>query len=91
MQEDGNFVVYTKENHPTWSSNTHGMHGHKFLVLQGDGNLVLYNPSEAGKPEHPRWASNTNGKAKDCVLVMQDDGNLVLYGGDKHAIWASKH
>lgn len=61
------------------------------MVLQGDGNLVLYNPSEAGKPEHPRWASNTNGKAKDCVLAMQDDGNLVLYGGDKHAIWASKH
>ena len=89
MQGDGNFVVYTKKNKHIWSSNTHGMQGQKFLVLQGDGNLVLYNPSAAGAREHPKWASKTNGKAKDCILVMQDDGNLVLYNGYKRAIWAS--
>lgn len=52
------------------------------LVMQGDGNLVLY-----AKNKGALWASHTNGtKAKR--VVMQGDGNLVAYGGGK-AHWAS--
>lgn len=49
VQGDANFVVYTKDGHPIWASNTHGKGaGHIHLICQADGNLVLYNPSIPG-------------------------------------------
>ena len=52
------------------------------LVMQGDGNLVLY------RGNAPLWASGTNGIAVD-YCIMQADGNLVLYGFANNAVWAS--
>lgn len=50
------------------------------LILQGDGNLVLYDP-------RPVWASNTEGHPVSFA-AMQADGNLVIYAGNQ-AVWAS--
>jgi hypothetical protein len=50
------------------------------LVLQGDGNLVLYSSSRAV------WASGTDGK-QPAFLAMQSDGNLVLYDVNLAPIW----
>ena len=44
------------------------------LVLQPDGNLVLYQVS----PTLALWSSQTAGQPSS-ELVMQPDGNLVLY------------
>ena len=44
------------------------------LLLQADGNLVLYGPGY-----HVLWQSGTNGATR---LVMQVDSNLVLYNID---------
>lgn len=52
------------------------------LILQTDGNLVLYSTNRA------LWSSRTQGK-KSYVLVMQHDGNLVLYNTDSKALWYS--
>lgn len=53
------------------------------LVLQKDGNLVLYDDRR-----HALWASNTRGqKVEKCV--MQRDGNLVLYHYNGRPIWAT--
>jgi hypothetical protein len=52
------------------------------LVMQPDGNLVLYKGGKA------LWSSNTGGKAVSKA-VMQCDGNLVVYGFPK-ALWESK-
>lgn len=55
------------------------------LILQDDGNLVVYttvNPIQA------IWATNTRGKG-GVQLCMQFDGNLVLYTADKVAIWST--
>jgi L,D-peptidoglycan transpeptidase YkuD (ErfK/YbiS/YcfS/YnhG family) len=49
------------------------------VVMQGDGNLVVYGP--AG----PDWASGTG--VRGTRLVMQGDGNLVGYGPDGRAVW----
>ncbi len=47
-----------------------------YLILQGDGNLVLYKSNGI-----QLWASNTEGiPATRCV--MQTNGNLVLFNGD---------
>lgn len=50
------------------------------LVLQGDGNLVLYKGSNA------LWASNTV-LPNIAKVVMQGDGNLVIYTGDGQPAW----
>ena len=55
MQGDGNVVGYTNTGTPTWASNTTGRGGNR-LVVQNDGNLVLYSAARAV------WASNTVGR-----------------------------
>jgi hypothetical protein len=51
------------------------------LVMQGDGNLVLYR--SGGKP---RWATGTDGRTVSRA-VMQGDGNFVIYGPADAYIW----
>jgi hypothetical protein len=53
-------------------------------VLQGDGNVVLYNGSKA------LWSSKTCGNTPR-ELVFQSDGNLVLYGGPSgtSSLWST--
>ena len=48
--------------------------------MQGDGNLVLYNPVNPGQPENPIWNTNTWGQDSNAKVVLQNDGNLVLLG-----------
>jgi surface antigen len=58
--------------------------GRHVLILQGDGNLVLYGPGY-----HALWSTATAGRPVHSLL-MQSDGNLVLYGtGSQGALWAS--
>lgn len=51
------------------------------LVMQGDGNLVLY--EEGGIA---RWATYTNG-GPDRRAVMQGDGNFVVYNSSDQPLW----
>ena len=52
------------------------------LVMQGDGNLVLYNAGTAV------WNSNTSAQCPNCAAHFQVDGNLVL-SGTTGVPWAS--
>jgi len=52
------------------------------LLLQPDGNLVLYSPQGA------LWSSGTVNRG-GARLIMQTDGNLVLYRQDMVPIWSS--
>jgi LysM domain len=63
------------------------------LIMQGDGNLVLYTESNT-----PVWATRTQGKGA-VRASLQDDGNLVLYTKEVDrwfrrdaavAVWASQ-
>ena len=54
------------------------------LVMQGDGNLVLYRT----QTRQPLWASNTAGQPVTRV-IMQGDGNLVAYTAANVPLWAS--
>lgn len=51
------------------------------LVMQADGNLVLYSDSRA------IWSAVTTGHP-GAIAVMQADGNLVIYQ-DRRAVWSS--
>ncbi|MET8408457.1 protein kinase [Streptomyces sp. NPDC005195] len=52
------------------------------LIMQTDGNLVLYDESGTA-----RWASRTQGAGNTAVL--QADGNLVVYSAQGKPLWAS--
>ena len=57
------------------------------LIMQYDGNLVLYNKQTGGS----LWASGTRG---DNTVIMQGDGDLVIYptdqvGNSSLAEWAT--
>lgn len=70
-QTDGNLVVYSPDG-VLWASHTGGRASNA-LIMQNDGNLVLYDNST------PVWWSGTPGGVVSAHLVMQNDGNLVLY------------
>jgi exopolysaccharide biosynthesis protein len=52
------------------------------LILQTDGNLVLYHGKKA------LWSTVTGGHA-GATAIMQTDGNLVVYSSAKKALWSS--
>lgn len=67
--------------------------GRYTLIMQGDGNLVLYTESNT-----PVWSTRTQGSGA-VRASLQDDGNLVLYTKEVErrfhrdvpvAVWASK-
>jgi len=54
------------------------------LVMQTDGNLVLYRNGAS----QALWASDTNGKQVGFA-IMQGDGNFVIYAPGGAALWAA--
>jgi hypothetical protein len=60
--------------------------GYATLVMQGDGNLVLYKTNGT-----PLWSTGTYGQncgANQCRAAFQGDGNFVVYNGGK-PLWNS--
>ncbi|MBK7860942.1 MAG: peptidoglycan DD-metalloendopeptidase family protein [Archangiaceae bacterium] len=51
------------------------------LVMQGDGNLVIYWAGHGAL-----WSSKTPGSG-GALLAMQGDGNLVIYRANGTAVW----
>lgn len=89
---EGNVVVYRSNcigqpNCSVWQSGTKDKTKNPLLVMQGDGNLVIYDEAqEAGKDV---FSTGPTGNAT-YLLMMQDDGNLVVYRQNK-ATWSGFH
>ncbi len=82
LRENGDLVLYGPGYHTFWDSHTSGSNANR-LVMQGDGNLVLYNGGVA------KWSSKTDGNGASN-LYLQSDGNLVLRRAtDNFPAWAS--
>jgi Peptidase_C39 like family len=83
QQNDGNFVLYhNRRRQALWHTGTYNR-AVKWTVMQGDGNLVTYDPNN-----RPIWASNTDRRG-GVKLIMQNDGNAVIYRADNQPVWAS--
>ena len=67
VQSDGNMVLYRPDGVAVWASNTQYINNGAawtILLLQGDGNLVMYNyyyNQNQGWYVVPVWATGTNG------------------------------
>jgi RHS repeat-associated protein len=70
-QTDGNVVLRGPTGAAIWNNHKAGVASTR-LIMQADGNLVLYNGST------PVWSTETNGHS-GSYLQVQNDGNLVIY------------
>ncbi|MFJ8627840.1 hypothetical protein ACIRD3_34070 [Kitasatospora sp. NPDC093550] len=55
------------------------------LIMQGDGNLVMYR--NTGNGDVPLWSTHSAGCGDRAI--MQGDGNLVVYGTGTRICWAN--
>jgi hypothetical protein len=60
MQNDGHLVLITKDDSLVWSSNKTSTQGDYFLLMQDDGNLVIYQGKLYNESAVPIWATQTN-------------------------------
>lgn len=81
LRGDGDLVLYSNGLVP-WHTGAFDRTGSR-LVMQADGNLVLYNGSGQAL-----WNTETGGNP-NARLVLQTDGNLVLYSASNVPLWAS--
>jgi hypothetical protein len=81
VDRNGNLVLLSNFK-PAWSISGAGYKDNR-LVMQGDGNLVLYNAAGT-----PLWNTETQGNP-GAYLTIQTDGNLVLYTPSGVALWAT--
>ena len=75
-------VIKTQNNTTIWSVNISGFTHSVTLVMQNDGNLVLYSANDT-----PLWATDSSNHpessdGEEKYLILQDDGNLVIYDWD---------
>lgn len=83
MQADCNLVLYVKQDNKDkarWSSRTQGHGDSCYLLLQNNGNLVIFSGSNV------IWSSRSTRGLNNYCLVIQTDGNVVIYGG---TTWAT--
>jgi surface antigen len=84
VQTDGNVVEnVVSSGRALWSTQTVGTSG-AWLVMQHDGNAVVYNG--AGRAV---WSSVSGGSGDGGYFAVQVDGNLVNYTAGNRAVWAS--
>ncbi|MEV7941954.1 hypothetical protein AB0O82_38305 [Kitasatospora sp. NPDC088264] len=57
------------------------------LILQNDGNLVLYRAYQEASLVHPVWQANTWGCGYKAI--MQGDGNFVVYDANSRLCWSA--
>lgn len=81
LQKNGDLALYSNFQ-PVWDTGPLGATS-SHLVMQSDGNLVLYNQSNVAL-----WSSQTPGNP-GARLVLQTDGNMVIYSTTNAALWAT--
>ncbi|MFD5416443.1 hypothetical protein ACFWJT_00135 [Streptomyces sp. NPDC127069] len=84
-------AAYDPVTHTIWNDEPlyKGWHvdaGDTRLIMQDDGNLVLYRWFNDPVMRQAKWASNTVGCGEKTV--MQTDGNLVVYGQNGRVCYA---
>jgi hypothetical protein len=71
-----------------WSNNNFN------LIMQADGNLVIYKDNKTSGSKNAVWNSGTFLKNSETFhyryLILQPDGNLVIYDFNNNSKWSSE-
>lgn len=78
LKDDGSLVATDSEGEQRWKAPAKGDR----LILQEDGNLVLYKGSKSV------WSSGTKGKGA-AWLSIRDDGSFILSTKQDETVWTS--
>ena len=101
MQVNGNLVIYDASSSAVWSSNSPVTSGCPRLVIQQDGNVVIYTTKATwssgsrdwqmlpGDILRPGW-SLYSVSPEAYRLRMLTDGNLALFDGSGNELWSTK-
>ena len=81
FQGDGDLIL-TGPAGVLWASNTADVLDTHNVVMQRDGNLVMYTDKHKAV-----WATHTAGRRK-AKCILQSDGNFVIYS-DHLPVWAT--
>ena len=81
---DGNLILY-KDGVMEWSSGTGGA-GANRLIMQADGDLVMYGSHPYG--DEVIWSSGSGG-FPGAVLSVRDGGGVVVRRDDTPILWAA--
>jgi hypothetical protein len=77
VRYNGNVILYDECGAERWA--VRGGTPGAYMIMQGDGNLVIYNPDGSVV-----FATHTNGADPDhalgAYLVLDDNGELAIYG-----------
>merc|ERR1712176_1444872 len=88
LEKSGNLVLYCENGDMIWESATKGASIEYGLIIQADGNMVLYGDKNK---ETIVWESESdgllNGQSKYLQLMVQNDNNLVLYDFSEQLLW----
>lgn len=77
FQVEGNLVLLSLPDETVLWASGPGGDGGDTLIMQEDGNLVIYDGGIFGTPT---WSSETAAEGNEnAYLVLQNDGNLVIY------------
>ena len=88
-QDDGDLVIYLKKGmEPIWSAGTLGYPAYR-IIMQYDGNLVIYYGKPYLRGDKAIWSTNTWENNKNARLELKDDGNLVIYNTKNEIVWES--
>lgn len=79
LGKNGTAIVY-----PPWTIATPVTTAKARLVLEPDGNLVVYDEKNTS-----RWESNT-ARQGGVRLAFEEDGNLVIYNKTDQRVWRSR-
>jgi len=88
MERIGNLALYCRNDRMIWESGTEGIAVGKGLLIEADGNMLLYDE----KTKQVAWETDTHGASDGSYLrlVAQDDNNLVLYDSTERPLWATE-
>lgn len=84
LEEDGTFVLFSSRDHPVWHSNTYNVKDATHVIMQPDGNFVLYRALGRSKAA---WSSGTSGHHDAPEATLENDGRLRIIAGGE-GIWS---
>jgi Phosphatidylinositol-specific phospholipase C, X domain len=84
LGSDGNLVLSQLPGGTLWQSNTSGVSGQYFAIMQADGNFCIYQGSDPAHQGPFIWGTMASYRpgTGQYLALLQDNGNFTIYTQD---------